>query len=393
MAFDKNGKPLPKGIAWLEKKQLYMGRFMYQGISYTLYDKKLHGITKKLAEKRYEAEHGLCKSTSKLTLNNWFEIWLNNYKSPNLKKTTLQNYLSLYNNHLRNTLGTCILSQIKPIHIQQLYNDFLITGHSATSLQTLHSLLHNIFEVATRNDLITKNPCLATVRPTACHHERQVLTLEEQNQLLTFIQQEKWNFCEPIITTLLGTGIRIGELLGLKWEDIDFEKKTISINRTLVYTKNEKTGKFGFEMQSPKTRHSKRILPMHPNVESALKRQFNNQQKLRQQNKWKTLRGFETLIFTGYKGHPLLTASVQNMLNRLVADIQKNSELPLCNIKHLHPHMMRHSFATRCFEADIPPKTVQTLLGHSNIQMTLDLYTHVSEEKKLKDMQKLISIL
>lgn len=329
--------------------------------------RELPGITKKLAEKRYEAEHGLCKSTNKLTFNSWFEIWLNNYKSPNLKKTTLQNYLSLYNNHLRNTLGTCILSQIKPIH--------------------------NIFEVATRNDLITKNPCLATVRPTACHHERQVLTLEEQNQLLTFIQQEKWNFCEPIITTLLGTGIRIGELLGLKWEDIDFEKKTISINRTLVYTKNEKTGKFGFEMQSPKTRHSKRILPMHPNVESALKRQFNNQQKLRQQNKWKTLRGFETLIFTGYKGHPLLTASVQNMLNRLVADIQKNAELPLCNIKHLHPHMMRHSFATRCFEADIPPKTVQTLLGHSNIQMTLDLYTHVSEEKKLKDMQKLISIL
>lgn len=119
MALDKNGKTLPKGITWIEKKQLYMGRFMYQGISYTLYDKKLRDITKKLADKRYEVEHGLFGKADKLTLNTWFEIWLREYKVQKIKKTTLQNYLSLYNNHLRNGLGMRFLSQIKSIYIQR----------------------------------------------------------------------------------------------------------------------------------------------------------------------------------------------------------------------------------------------------------------------------------
>lgn len=396
MALDKNGKQLPKGITWIEKKQLYMGRFTYQGTPYTLYDKELKAIKKKLADKRYEVEHGLTGKADKLTLNKWFEVWLKDYKDNKVKKTTIQNYQTLYNNHIKDTLGKRILAQIKPIHIQKLYNDFIDSGYSTTSLQTLHALLHNILDIAVANDLLMKNPCMGTVRPTAERKERRVLSSEEQTYLLNFIRQEEWQFYEPVLTTMLGTGVRVGELLGLKWEDIDFENCTISINRTLVYIKNKTTGKFGFEEQAPKTKNSKRTIPLHNNVAKALKRQKLNQSYLKLHGKWQPHEGFEALVFTGSTGQPQQTASIQNILNRIVKAINKEeaekaqseNRTPVV-MEHLHPHALRHSFATRCFEADIPPKTVQMLLGHANIQITLDLYTHVSEEKKLRDMQKL----
>lgn len=399
MALDKNGKKLPKGITWIEKKQLYMGRFTYQGTPYTLYDKELKVIKKKLADKRYEVEHGLTGKADKITLNKWYEVWLSNYKTDKVKETTENGYVIMYNNHIRNTLGKRVLAQIKPIHIQKLYNDFIENGYSTSSLQTLHALLHNILDIAVVNDLIMKNPCMGTIRPPAEHKERRVLSEEEQTYLLKFIQQEEWKFYEPVITTILGTGVRVGEVLGLKWEDIDFENNTISINRTLVYIRNKKTGKYGFSEQAPKTKNSKRTIPLHKNVVKALKRQKLNQNYMKLHGNWQPHEGFETLVFTGSKGQPQQTASIQNILNRIVKAINdeevekatKENRTPVI-MEHLHPHALRHSFATRCFEADMPPKTVQMLLGHANIQITLDLYTHVSAEKKLQDMQKLDKI-
>lgn len=399
MALDKNGKQLPKGITWIEKKQLYMGRFTYQGTPYTLYDKELKIIKKKLADKRYEVEHGLTGKADKITLNKWFDVWLKDYKTNKVKKTTIQNYQTLYDNHIRENLGKRVLVQIKPIHIQKLYNDFIESGYSTTSLQTLHALLHNILDIAVCNDLLVKNPCMGTVRPTIEEKDKRVLSAEEQTNLLNFIRQTEWQFCEPVITTMLGTGVRVGEVLGLKWEDVDFDNNTITINRTLVYIKDKKTGKFGFEEQAPKTKNSKRTIPLHVNVVKALKRQRLNQNYMKLHGNWQPHEGFETLVFTGSKGQPQQTASIQNILNRIVKSINdeeankasKENRTPVI-MEHLHPHALRHSFATRCFEADIPPKTVQMLLGHANIQITLNLYTHVSAEKKLQDMKKLDKI-
>lgn len=399
MAIDKNGKELPKGLTWLEKKQLYMARFTYQGTSYTLYAKTLKEAKKKLADKKYEVEHGLTGRNDKITLDKWFEIWLNEYKGTKLKNTTLNNYQTIYNNHVRKTLGKRQLSQIKPIHLQKLYNDTINSGYSTSSVQTLNALLHNLFQVAADNDLIIKNPCISGLRPKGNHTERRVLSADEQAYLLNFIQQDNFSYCEPTITTFLGTGLRIGELLALTWDDVDFVNKTISVNKTLVYIKNRETGKFGFELQTPKTLTSKRLMPLSDNVIRALKKQRRNQNFYKISGNWKPYKDFDDLVFAGKNGRPQQTVSIQYMLNKVVKAIN-NEEIKKAQaenrepqlMEHLHPHALRHSFATRCFEADIPPKTVQLLMGHANIQITLDLYTHVSEQKKLKDLQKLDSL-
>lgn len=396
MATDKNGKQLPKGITWIEKKQLYMARFTYQGVSYTLYDKKLKSAEKKLADKKYEIQHGLQGKADRLTLNQWFESWLKDYKQKKVKKGTIVTYQSLYDTHIKEVLGKRRLSQIRAIHIQQLYNELIENDYSTSTLEVIHAMLSNMFKIAVNNDLIVKNPCRGAERPLIENKERRVLSIEEQKYLLNYVKQETWQFYEPVITTLLNTGVRIGEALALKWEDIDFEKKTMSITKTLAYRKLESTGRFGFEEETPKTPNSVRIIPLNQSVVKALKRQRRNQNFLKLQGNWSPSEGFESLIFTGMKGQPQQKLYVRNMLIKLVDEINENevkkaqeeNRNPVI-MEYVNPHALRHSFATRCFEAEIPPKTVQMLLGHAKIDITLNLYTHVTEKKKVEDMQKL----
>ena len=396
MALDKNGKPLPTGVTWVEKKNLYMGRFTYHGTPYTMYDKTLKGIQKKLTDKRYEATHGMAQRAAKTTLNDWFEIWLHDYKLNKIKATSWQNYGNLYDCQIRHTLGPLCLSQIKPIHIQKMYNDFIARGLSSKYLHNMNAILYNLFDIAIRNELLLKNPCDGVIKPPITSTERRVLSMEEQLRFLRFIQQERWKFSEPTLTVLLGTGMRVGELLGLNWEDIDFEQKSISINKTLVYVKDHTTQKFHFAFQTPKTRHGNRIIPMQSQVEQALRRQEALQRSLRAKPDWNPQPKFERLVFAGHNGQPRQRTAIQCTLNRIVRAIndeetlaaQQEGREPIL-MEHLHPHALRHTFATRCFEVDMPPKTVQQLLGHASIQMTLDLYTHVSEQKKIADISKL----
>lgn len=398
MAFDKNGKELPKGITWIEKKQLYMARFTYQGTPYTFYDKDLKTIKKTLTDKRYEVEHGLQGKADKVTLNKWYETWLREYKIPTVKETTVITYENAYETHIRDSLGKRQLKTIKPIHIQKLYNDFIASGRSTKYLSNLNSMLYNIFELAVKNDLILKNPCTGATLPTITVKERRVLTSSEQEQLLNHVHKEKWSWYAPMLITLLGTGMRIGECLALTWNDIDFENKQISINKTLSYIKTKQSQNYEFKLQTPKTKTSKRFIPMQTEVEKALKQQRTSQKRMKLQlgEEWQPLKGFEDTVFTSLTGTPQYARQIRNVLNTIVNQINRE-ETKLAKeqnrepivMEHIHPHCLRHTFATRCFELDIPPKTVQSLLGHSSIQMTMDLYTHVSEQKKQKDMQKL----
>lgn len=395
---ENNKKKLPKGITWREDKQLYMARFTYQGTPFTFYDKDLKTIKKTLSDKRYEIEHGLQGKADKITLNAWYKTWLNEYKIPTVKETTIHTYKQLYSCYLESTLGNHILSKIKPVQIQKIYNTLLDNGLSAKSVANIQGMLYDIMEIACKNDLIIKNPCKGVTRPAIEKTKRRVLSVEEQYTLLSYLKKKKWKPYEPLIITLLGTGMRIGEALGLTWNDIDFDNNQISINKTLVYVKDIKTGKYMFKYQSPKSRDSMRTIPMLSDVATALKHQRTYQKRIHLYMgcEWKPIQGFEDIIFTSYKGRPHQECDIRNFLINIVAEInsdekilaEKENREPII-MEHIHPHALRHTFATRCFEHDMPPKTVQSFLGHATVQLTMDLYTHISEEKKHTDMQKL----
>lgn len=334
------------------------------------------------------------ESNNALTLNEWFEIWYWDYKSIIVKKSTLQIYHSIYQNQIAPILGNCSLPQIKAYHIQKLYNHILGQNLSSKYLHDIHNLLHNMFDAAISNDIILKNPCMGVIMPSISQKERRVLSVKEQQLLLNITQQSKWKQYEPIIRILLGTGMRIGELFALTWQDIDFQQHQITINKTLVYLPNTQTKKYEFSFQTPKTKNAIRSIPMQSNVEYAFREQLIMQQQQKQNSRWNPLTGFENLVFLNKYGHPRQRSALQKTLNNLIASINRENQLVQNNstipyMLPIHPHTLRHTFATRCFEAGIPPKTVQMILGHSNIQITLDLYTHVSNQKKRSDLQKL----
>ena len=222
----------------------------------------------------------------------------------------------------------------------------------------------------------------------------RVLTVEEQREVL---EQAKGRLHEHLIVTALGTGMRGGELLGLTWDDVDFQKREIHVNKTLVYIKDLETKKYVFKYQTPKTKNSIRIIPMQESVYKALKRQCIQKKEMQMfSDKWEPLSGFENLVFVGKNGKPITEHSFQVTLDGIEKAINKErkkraekEKTEFIPIQHFYPHALRHTFATRCFEAGIEAKVVQGFLGHYSIAITLDLYTHVTNDKAKTEMDKL----
>ena len=222
----------------------------------------------------------------------------------------------------------------------------------------------------------------------------RVLSVSEQREI---INHAKGRLCENLVQIALGTGMRAGELLGLTEDDIDFKKCEISVNKTLVYIKNSKTKKYFFKYQTPKTEKSIRVIPMQESGYKALKRQHILVSEMQMaSSEWKPLDGFEHLVFPGKTGRPLTEHSFQVGLDGIEKAINKERQKEaeeynkeFIPIPHFYPHAFRHTFATRCFEAGIEAKVVQEYLGHSSIAITLDLYTHVTNDKARTEMDKL----
>lgn len=331
-------------------------------------------------------------SNDTLTLDEWFDIWLQEYKIDHIKLSSVQTYQTMYNKRVKDILGDYLLNQIRPFHLQKIYNTLLRSKLSSGYLHCIHAMMHNIFQIAVNNDLLAKNPCTGVTLPNQYSQKPKVLTLEEQQELLQFLSQDNWNKYQPMITIMLGTGVRVGELLALTWSDIDFQNKSISINKSLAYLKDE-NNHFHFQATTPKTRSSCRVIPMSNSVEVSLKQQ---KAWLREQccrKNWAPIPNFQNLVFPNRYGHPQQRGAVQRILNRIVSAMNARNTHNVALMPPLHPHILRHSFATRCFEVGIPVKTIQILLGHNSIQLTMDIYTHVSEEKKKVDMEKLNRIV
>lgn len=216
-------------------------------------------------------------------------------------------------------------------------------------------------------------------------------------ELEEVLEHAKERIHENLIQVALGTGMRGGELLGLTWDDVDFRKREISVNKTLVYIKDKETKKYVFKYQTPKTKNSIRTIPMQDSVYKALKRQWIQLKEMQlSASEWQPLEGFENLVFVGKNGKPITEHTFQVTLDWIEKSINKErkkqaekNKTVFIPIPHFYPHALRHTFATRCFEAGIDAKVVQGFLGHYSIAITLDLYTHVTDDKAKSEMDKL----
>lgn len=384
---------LPKGISKRADGR-YQGRFTFQGERFTLYDRDIKALQKKMADAKYEMEHGIYINAQNMTLNAFFETWLKEFKENTVKANTLSVYMEIFKIHIAPSLGKLQVSSINKLMVQRLLNNMSKNGLSPNTLAKTKAILYSIFKEAMENRMISYNPCEnITIRRDKT--ERRVLSWQEQQTLLEVLQGSRY---EVLCILGLSTGLRIGELSGLRWEDINFEEKTLTVERTYIYLHDVKNHQMKDTFHSPKTKNSCRTIRLLDSTLELLKQHKTEQEKEKEAagTSWCPVEDGETLVFTTKTGSPVRGLNVAETLNGYVKKINKREKRlaeqenrePVI-FERITPHTLRHTFATRAFESGIPPKVVQQILGHSSLEMTMDLYTHVTDDVQSKEIQKL----
>lgn len=280
------------------------------------------------------------------TVADWLLFWLNNYKKNSIKRSTFDQYDWVVRHHLIPELGNMKLVELKETQLQKYYNRLYADGLSARSISIINTVLHSALKKAQKSRLILFNVCDAVELPKQAQKERRVLSKEEQECLIEELKKDEQG---GMYIFALFTGLRRGEVLALRWSDVDLENGTIYVTRTLnrVKTYVDSGDKTKLVVSEPKTETSKRLIPI---VESLIPL-LMKQKKLTEGNEL-------DLVFPSDAGGYIDPGNY----NRKFYKIVKRAGLPKAN-----PHSLRHSFATRALEAGVDLKTTQELLGHSSI--------------------------
>ncbi len=332
-------------------------------------------------------------TAQRLTLNVFFENYI---KERQLKDSTRTNYKYMFKKYVSNKLGMRMLADIKYSDIKKFYNSLIRErGFKPNSMEVIHNILHPIFTTAMRDGYIRSNPTDGVMAEIKNSHEwkkpkRHALTMQQQSAFITFIKNSDiYKHWLPLFTVLLGTGCRVGEIIGLRWDDCDFKNDIISINHNLIYRMQD-DGKCEFHITTPKTKAGIREIPMFKAVKSALLDERLNQ----------TQNGFNQTVIDGYSGfifkNRFNTVYSPHCINRgikriyedynqqEIIDSQKEKREPLL-LPHFSVHNLRHTFCTRMCENTSDKNTlkmIQEIMGHSDISTTLDIYTELTMDKK-----------
>lgn len=348
------------------------------------YGKTQKEVKEKLDIYKRKMSLGAIPEDDKMTLEQWYQTWLFDYRSKVLKPKSLERYEGIYRNYIKGTeIGKIKLSQLSATHLQRYYNKLLeIEEKPASTVINLNTRIKPCLSEAERQGLIQKNYCkMVTLPKDNKHREVKVLTQDEQNKFLNAIKGHK---LEMLFLVALGTGLRIGELLALKWEDIDSTNKNLRVKRTIQRTTDisrDGRGNSKIIEQEPKTKYSSRTVPIPENIFLRLKdyKKEQNIQKLKIGDVYQN----NDYIFCNEIGLPIDDKKPGRNLKSILEKI---------DIEPINFHALRHTYATRLFEAGVSPKTVQVLMGHSDISMTMDIYTHVMDNVKIDAVEQLNDI-
>ena len=387
MGFDLNGKELGKGLSQ-RQNGIYQARYVDRfGRRVTLYDRNLYRLKEDLKEALQgdKEQKELCRGTSRkgMTLDKWFDTWMDVYKYGKLRESTRSNYIRIYQKHIAPTLGRKQLSEISHKHVQRLINNLDKEGCGYATKSRCRIILYDMFNKAILDDYILKNPARAISMRDKNRFERRVLSEEEQKD---FFNTAAGTFYNNLFVVAINTGLRQGELCGLTTDDIDFTGHVIKVRKTLLYQKYACDSKKEFHFGDPKTESSNRVVPITKACEEALQKQLMQRDIIFSKLSAKPVTGFEDLVFVTKYGTPICNELVCEAISKIVNEINSMRD-DADKFEPFSCHCFRHTFATRCFEAGVAPKTVQAYLGHSSLQMTMDLYTHVTDEKKLDDIE------
>lgn len=292
--------------------------------------------------------------TTYIYLNEWLEN-----RRDTISVTTYARYLDIINRDIKNTIGMLCIQKVSPLHIDRLYRNLRKRLSNKTILQ-YHRMLHKAFNDAYKKQIISKNPFDLIDAPKPDKYKAKILTQEEAISVITAARDER---IEVPLHLGLGLGLRASEILGLTWDKVNFNKKTITIDQALVIDKSTRTLHF----KKPKSETSIRVLTVPDAIFSILDKQKKKQKLLQLSG---VINEFN-LVFTRLDGRPMSSDG----LSSIYRDFLEKYNLPKVRF-----HDLRHTNASFMLKAGISPKVASNRLGHSSIGITMDLYTHVLEE-------------
>lgn len=339
----------------------------------------------------------------KATLNETFDRYIST--KYNLRESTRSSYLYTYDHYVRETFGLKRIAEIKYSDVLQFYYHLLNQqGISLGTLDSVHCLLHPTFQLAVRDEIIRKNPTDGVMKEISRESGknrgvRHALTIEQQRCFMEYIANHPiYYHWWPMFTILLGTGCRIGEVLGLRWQDLDFEKRVISINHSLVYYPANGSNKCVLRVSLPKTDAGIRTIPMLDIVKDAFEMLYE-EQKENGFNETE-IDGMTGFIFCNRFGSVPNPQTVNHTIKR-IANNYNADEVVRAKKEHRDPiilpnfscHHLRHTFCTRLCENETNLKVIQSIMGHKNIETTLDIYAEATEKKKQESFENLAAKL
>ena len=342
-----------------------------------VYAKSQTEVKKKLKEKQSQ---GTLKHKSYL-FQDWISDFLVNYKKNELRAGTYDRYRGHFRKHIQNSwIGNMKLENIKSGDLQKYYNQKLDEGYNSKTVRAIEVIINEALNMAFMLRMIPQNPNLLATIPKKVKYEAKILTMDEIDIILTEAQEEE---LYPLVVTALYTGMRKGEIMALKWENIDFEEKRIYVKNSLCRVENENIDEKGrrhavYQIMEPKTKKSIRIIPMLDEVYAALIEQKKRQEVQKEQ--YQDIYLDQGFVFADLTGNYLPQRQFMD---------KYHSFLKKYGITDIRFHDLRHTFATLLIESDVSMKLVQELLGHSTISTSMDIYAHVSERKKEQAIRQL----
>ena len=369
-----------------------------RGSRHSVYAKTLSELREKEVEVLRDALDGVREDGSSLTINDLYYRW--EQVKRGLKDNTFQNYRYMYNQFVEPEFGKSKIADLKRSDVRAFYNYLSDQrGLKASTIDSVHTVLHQVIGLGVDDNYIRYNPADNALKELKRANgndseKRRALTVDQQELFESFLRKNgphhRWY---PIFTVMLWTGLRVGEVTGLRWDDIDMENGTIDINHTLVYYSHSRgrKGSCYFSINTPKTEAGKRIVPMLPIVREAfsLEKQYQDDVGITCQS---VIDGYTDFVFLNRFGCVQHYGTLNKAISRIIRDCnfevldsrERNENLVL--LPNFSNHSLRHTFTTRMCEAGVNMKAMQDILGHADAETTMDIYAEATRDLKQSEM-------